>query len=297
MDNWVKVLCSSYYYNIVCALKQNQLSVSLLIVTLQKRQELSHKAEGLTQQRDTLQKHSDTVRAHHSCSAHSCTQYLSLCSQDPEALSSIEDELEGAMAQISWANDNIEKLQEDIVTFEDMKVGCMLWLITNGVLCVHPHLLSFLLQFESDTLETAAIIQTCSAREAKYLLEHLITMSIDQVLSLIHFCHFTVCYCMCFQGLNAMQRDTEVKSLQLRLATSEQHAELIKMYSSPHLPPSPLVVNSRTVTKITHTSTTVSSSPPKLVLDEPSEPPVQNGSDNIQVTIVYTTVHYSAMLA
>ena len=27
------------------------------------------------------------------------------------------------MAQISWANDNIEKLQEDIVTFEDMKVN------------------------------------------------------------------------------------------------------------------------------------------------------------------------------
>ena len=73
MDNWVKVLCSSYYYNIVCALKQNQLSVSLLIVTLQKRQELSHKAEGLTQQRDTLQKHSDTVRAHNHTILMFCT--------------------------------------------------------------------------------------------------------------------------------------------------------------------------------------------------------------------------------
>ena len=49
---------------------------------------------------------------------------FTLYSQDPDTLSSIEDELEGAMAQISWANDNIEKLQEDIVTFEDMKVGC-----------------------------------------------------------------------------------------------------------------------------------------------------------------------------
>ena len=44
-----------------------------------------------------------------------------------------------------------------------------------------------------------------------------------------------------------------MKSLRLRLATSEQHAELIKMYSSPHAPESPLVINSRTVSKITST--------------------------------------------
>lgn len=56
------------------------------------------------------------------------------CLKDPETLASIEDELEGAMAQISWANDNIEKLQEDIVTFEDMKVR------VSGLFC--PHLLS-----------------------------------------------------------------------------------------------------------------------------------------------------------
>lgn len=37
----------------------------------------------------------------------------------------------------------------------------------------------------------------------------------------------------------------------MRLITSEQHAELIKIYSSPHLTQSPLVINSRTVTKIT----------------------------------------------
>ena len=36
----------------------------------------------------------------------------------------------------------------------------------------------------------------------------------------------------------------------MRLETSETHAELIKMYSSPHFPQSPLVINSRTVTKI-----------------------------------------------
>lgn len=146
-------------------------------------------------------------------------------------------------------------------------------------------LICCLLQFESDTLETAAIIQTCSTREAKYLLEHLITMTIDQV-----YIHGVILLCMLsfYQGLNAMQRDTEVKSLQLRLATSEQHAELIKMYSSPLLPPSPLVVNSRTVTKITHTGTASKTSLPKLMLDEPSseQPPVQNiSSDTIQVNI------------
>lgn len=37
-------------------------------------------------------------------------------------LDSIEEELEALLAQISWANDCIEKLQEDIVIFEDTKV-------------------------------------------------------------------------------------------------------------------------------------------------------------------------------
>lgn len=37
-------------------------------------------------------------------------------------LDSIEEELEALLAQISWANDCIEKLQEDIVIFEDIKV-------------------------------------------------------------------------------------------------------------------------------------------------------------------------------
>ena len=37
-------------------------------------------------------------------------------------LDSIEEELEAQLAQISWANDCIEKLQEDIVIFEDTKV-------------------------------------------------------------------------------------------------------------------------------------------------------------------------------
>lgn len=45
-----------------------------------------------------------------------------------------------------------------------------------------------------------------------------------------------------------------MKSLNARLQTSEQHAELIKIYSSPLAPQSPLVVNSRTVSKIATTS-------------------------------------------
>lgn len=77
------------------------------------------------------------------------------------------------------------------------------------------------------------------------------------------------------QGLSAMQKDAEAKSLQLRLTTSEQHAELIKMYSSPLISQSPLVVNSRTVTKIASTHHMPVSPPPfpKLVLDAPKEPP------------------------
>lgn len=38
-------------------------------------------------------------------------------------LITLEDELDALVAQISWANDCIEKLQEDIVAFEDMRVS------------------------------------------------------------------------------------------------------------------------------------------------------------------------------
>ena len=75
------------------------------------------------------------------------------------------------------------------------------------------------------------------------------------------------------QGLNAMRRDTEVESLQLRLATLEQHAELIKMNSSPLLP-SPLLPPSPLGPLVV----------PRLMLDEPSEPaPVPNESDTTGV--------------
>lgn len=69
----------------------------------------------------------------------------------------------------------------------------------------------------------------------------------------------------------ASQKDIEVKSLKMRLATSEQHAELIKMYSSPHVPQSPLVINSRTVSKITTTLHQMPLPPPLCInLDSPS---------------------------
>lgn len=57
-----------------------------------------------------------------------------------------------------------------------------------------------------------------------------------------------------FQGTQASHKEAEARSLKMRLATSETHAELIKIYSSPHFPQSPLVINPRTVTKIKHTS-------------------------------------------
>ena len=41
----------------------------------------------------------------------------------------------------------------------------------------------------------------------------------------------------------------------MRLATSERHAELMKMYSLPDFPLSPLVINSQTVNKIKPTCT------------------------------------------
>jgi kinesin family protein 4/21/27 len=129
--------------------------------------------------------------------------------EDIETLTSIEDELEALSAEINWVNDSIDKLQQDIMTFEDTKV-------------------------ETDTSEADSLIKKCSTREAKYLLEHLVNMAIES-------------------GFLAFQKDSEVKVLKLRLTTSENHMELMKMYSvSPHVPESPLVINNHSVCKINH---------------------------------------------
>ena len=92
--------------------------------------------------------HTHTHTHTHTCTHHTTFCKYSIltfspipCLQDPDSLTSIEDELEGTMAQISWANDNIEKLQEDIVTFEDMKVNklcptCTMLLLIHSILQV-----------------------------------------------------------------------------------------------------------------------------------------------------------------
>ena len=40
-----------------------------------------------------------------------------------ELLATIEEELDALVAQISWANDCIEKLQDEIVAYEDTRVS------------------------------------------------------------------------------------------------------------------------------------------------------------------------------
>ena len=45
-----------------------------------------------------------------------------------ELLCRVEEELDALLAQIAWANDCIENLQEEIVEFEDIKV-CINFLI------------------------------------------------------------------------------------------------------------------------------------------------------------------------
>lgn len=172
---------------------------------VQKREELSHKADEMKIQRDALLQ----------------------ATEDMELLCRVEEELDALLAQIAWANDCIENLQEEIVEFEDIKC-------------------------ESDTIDTTALIHTCSTKEAKYLLENIVNMAIES-------------------SVLAYQRDAEIKSLEFRLKTSEQHAELIRIYSSPHAPLSPLVVNSRTVSKISSSFHPVPLPPPvRIQLDSPS---------------------------
>ena len=77
----------------------------------------------------------------------------------------------------------------------------------------------------------------------------------------------------------AHQKEAEVKSLNLRLTTSEQHAELIKMYSSPLVSQSPLVVNSRTVSKIASSVNLPSHPVPRINLSE--SPPRERHMMNV----------------
>ncbi len=80
---------------------------------------------------------------------------------DAAELASIEEDLDSATANIDYVQENIVELQNDLIALDDSKV-------------------------DGDTMEAQSIINACSPREAKYLLEHLLDVALNLVCPLTH---------------------------------------------------------------------------------------------------------------
>ncbi|CAI8047575.1 Kinesin-like protein KIF21A [Geodia barretti] len=158
---------------------------------------LSKDMDRWIEKRDRLSRRADELRYHRS-------HLLKESSPDPEELQSIEEDLDSLLANVEYIQSNIVELQNELIAVDDSKS-------------------------DSDTMEAHAIITQCAPRDAKYLLEHLMTMTLSL-------------------GVKAEQQSSLARSLEARLRTSEDNAELMKSFSSPQVS-HPLMAASRTVTK------------------------------------------------
>lgn len=82
---------------------------------------------------------------------------------DASEVASIEEDLDSISANIDYVQENIVELQNDLIALDDSK--------TDG-----------------DTVEAHTIINSCSPRESKYLLEHVLDMVLNLVSPLANYC-------------------------------------------------------------------------------------------------------------
>uniref|UniRef100_A0A8C4EMS1 Kinesin family member 21A n=1 Tax=Dicentrarchus labrax TaxID=13489 RepID=A0A8C4EMS1_DICLA len=93
------------------------------------------------------------------------------------SLASLNEELESLSANIDYINDSIADCQANIMQMEEAKE-------------------------EGDTVDVTAVISSCNLSEARFLLDHLITMAINK-------------------GLQASQKDSQLKVMEGRLKQTE----------------------------------------------------------------------------
>ncbi|KAG8510366.1 LOW QUALITY PROTEIN: Kinesin-like protein KIF21A, partial [Galemys pyrenaicus] len=96
---------------------------------------------------------------------------------DQGAAAGLQEELEALVANIDYINDSISDCQASIVQLEEAKE-------------------------EGDTLDVAAVINACTLTEARYLLDHFLSMGISK-------------------GLQAAQKEAQIKVLEGRLKQTE----------------------------------------------------------------------------
>uniref|UniRef100_A0A670YCW7 Kinesin-like protein KIF21A n=1 Tax=Pseudonaja textilis TaxID=8673 RepID=A0A670YCW7_PSETE len=94
-----------------------------------------------------------------------------------KSIHNINEEMESLMANIDYINDSISDCQANIMQMEEAKE-------------------------EGDTLDVTAVINACTLTEARYLLDHFLTMGINK-------------------GLQAAQKEAQIKVLEGRLKQTE----------------------------------------------------------------------------
>ncbi|XP_032076853.1 kinesin-like protein KIF21A isoform X5 [Thamnophis elegans] len=94
-----------------------------------------------------------------------------------KTIHNINEEMESLMANIDYINDSISDCQANIMQMEEAKE-------------------------EGDTLDVTAVINACTLTEARYLLDHFLTMGINK-------------------GLQAAQKEAQIKVLEGRLKQTE----------------------------------------------------------------------------
>ena len=99
----------------------------------------------------------------------------------------MDEDLDSLLANVEYIQGNIVELQNELIAVDDSKVNPSFHLSSP---LSHTHSYMYLpsslppfpsFQNDSDTMEAHAIITQCGPRDAKYLLEHLLTMTLALV--------------------------------------------------------------------------------------------------------------------
>jgi kinesin family protein 4/21/27 len=110
---------------------------------------LSRDMDRWIEKRDRLSCRADELRYHKQL-------LLKEASPDLEEVQSVEEDLDSLLANVDYIQSNIVELQNELIAVDDSKN-------------------------DSDTIEAHAIITQCGPRDAKYLLEHLLTLTLSLV--------------------------------------------------------------------------------------------------------------------
>lgn len=134
-------------------------SISVCLCPTQQREELTKRKEKVIRKKERL------VR------------------EGPEAEKTalpLNEEMDALTANIDYINDGIADCQANIMQMEETKVGAASSAAENR--CSWMTWLMFVcLQEEGETVDVSAVISSCTLAEARFLLDHFMSMAISKV--------------------------------------------------------------------------------------------------------------------